>query len=106
MWATSVRAAEVGDEQRGEDPTVNALLARVCALTGKQAALFLPGGTMANNIAVAVHTRSGDAVLARRSAHLLRSETAGPVVLARVQIEPLDDFTAGGVHRHAARGAR
>jgi threonine aldolase len=101
----AIAAAEVGDEQRGEDPTVNALLQRVCALTGKPAALFLPGGTMANTIAIAVHTRSGDAVLAHRSAHLLRSETAGPVVLARVQMEPLDQLTADAVERHLAKGS-
>jgi threonine aldolase len=104
----AIAAAEVGDEQRGEDPTVNALLARVCALTGKEAALFLPGGTMANIIAVAVHARTGEAVLAHRDAHLIRSESAGPVVLARVLIDALDGtdghFTAGDVTRRAARG--
>jgi threonine aldolase len=103
-----IAEAEVGDEQRGEDPTVNALLARVCALTGKEAALFLPGGTMANNIAVAVHTRTGEAVLAHRDAHLIRSESAGPVVLARVMMDALDGpdgrFSAEQVERFAARG--
>ncbi|WP_064750294.1 threonine aldolase family protein [Solirubrobacter soli] len=101
----AIAAAEVGDEQRGEDPTVNELLERVCALTGKAAALFLPGGTMANIIAVAAHTRSGDAVLAHRAAHLLRSESAGPVVFARVQMEPLDELTPEAVERHAAKGS-
>ena len=104
----AIASAEVGDEQRGEDPTVNALLRRVCGLTGKEAALFLPGGTMANNIAVAVHTRSGEAVLAHRDAHLVRSESAGPVVLARVLIDALDGpdghFTAQDVMRRASRG--
>ena len=104
----AIAAAEVGDEQRGEDPTVNALLARVCALTGKEAALFLPGGTMANIIAVAVHARTGDAVLAHRDAHLIRSESAGPVVLARVLVDALDGpdghFTADDVTRRAAAG--
>ncbi|MDA0159446.1 aminotransferase class I/II-fold pyridoxal phosphate-dependent enzyme [Solirubrobacter ginsenosidimutans] len=104
----AIAAAEVGDEQRGEDPTVNALLRRVCELTGKEAALFLPGGTMANNIAVAVHARSGEAVLAHHDAHLIRSESAGPVVLARVLIDALDGadghFTPEDVTRRAARG--
>jgi threonine aldolase len=101
----AIAAAEVGDEQRGEDPTVNALPARVCALTGKDAALFLPGGTMANIVAVAAHTRSGDAVLAHRDAHILRSESAGPVVFARVQTEALDELTPETVERHAASGS-
>jgi threonine aldolase len=104
----AIAAAEVGDEQRGEDPTVNALLRRMCDLTGKEAALFLPGGTMANTIAVAVHARSGEAVLAHRDAHLIRSESAGPVVLARVLIDALDGedghFAPEDATRRAARG--
>ena len=55
--------AEVGDEQRGEDPTVNALQARVAALLGKEAAVFLPSGTMCNEIALLVHCRPGDEVI-------------------------------------------
>src|ERR671918_2348160 len=86
----AIAAADVGDEQRGEDPTVNRLLERVASLTGKQAALFLPSGTMANNVAIAAHTRSGNAVLAHRDAHIIRSESAGAVVLARVMMDALD----------------
>jgi threonine aldolase len=52
--------AEVGDEQKGEDPTVNLLQEMVADLLGKEAAVFLPSGTMCNEIAVKVHTRHGD----------------------------------------------
>ncbi len=55
--------AEVGDDVYGEDPTVNALEQRTAELLGKEAALFVPSGTMANQIAVGVHTRPGDEVL-------------------------------------------
>lgn len=74
--------AEVGDEQRGEDPTVNTLNARAAELLGKEAALFLPSGTMCNQIAVAVHCRPGDEILAAESAHLITLEGAGAAVLA------------------------
>ena len=52
--------AEVGDEQKGEDPTVNRLQEMVAELLGKEAAVYLPSGTMCNEIAVKVHTRPGD----------------------------------------------
>ena len=57
--------AEVGDEQKMEDPTVNALQDRVAELTGQEAALFLPSGTMCNQIALAVHCGPGDLILVR-----------------------------------------
>ena len=60
--------AEVGDEQKFEDPTVNALCARVAELLGKEAAVFLPSGTMCNEIAFRLHIRPGgdEAILHRR----------------------------------------
>ena len=64
--------AEVGDEQKGQDPTVNALLERVVDLLGKEAALFFPGGTMCNLVAIKVQTRPGDAILADAMAHIIR----------------------------------
>jgi threonine aldolase len=81
--------ADVGDEQKGEDPTVNALLERVAALLGKEAAIFLPGGTMCNLIAIKVQTRPGDAILADSMAHLIRAESAGPAFSSGVLIEPI-----------------
>jgi threonine aldolase len=74
--------AEVGDEQNGDDPTVNALCDRMAGLTGKQAALFLPTGTMCNQISILVHCRPGDEILAHESAHIIINEGGGPGALA------------------------
>ncbi len=78
----AMAAAEVGDEQRGEDPSTSALCERVADLLGMEAALFLPSGIMCNQIAIAVHCRPGDEVLAAESAHIIGSEGAGAAVLA------------------------
>ena len=78
--------AEVGDEQAGLDPTVNLLCDRMAALLGKQAAMFLPSGTMCNEIAILTHCRAGDAVLAHDTAHILSAEGGAPAALAGVQI--------------------
>lgn len=82
--------AEVGDEQRGEDPTVNRLQDRVAELLGKEAALFLPSGTMCNEIAIAVHCRPGDEVVCDRHSHIVVAEGGGPAALAGVMLHPLD----------------
>jgi len=74
--------AEVGDEQRGEDPSTNALCERVADLLGQEAALFLPSGTMCNQIAIAVHCRGGDEILASDNAHIIGSEGAGAAIFA------------------------
>ncbi len=86
--------AEVGDEQAGLDPTVNALCDRMAALLGKQAAIFLPSGTMCNEVAILTHCRPGDAVLAHATAHILTAEGGAPAALAGVQILGLEG--AGG----------
>jgi threonine aldolase len=82
--------AEVGDEQKGEDPTVNLLQEMVAELLGKEAALFLPSGTMCNEIALRVHCRPGDEYLAHHSAHPIHFETGGPSALAGAHARPLD----------------
>jgi threonine aldolase len=82
--------AEVGDEQSGLDPTIDALCDRMAALLGKEAALFLPSGTMCNQIAILTHCRPGEAVLAHRSAHILTAEGGAAAALAGVQITPLE----------------
>jgi threonine aldolase len=82
--------AEVGDEQKGEDPTVNLLQEMVAELLGKDAALFLPSGTMCNEIAMRVHCRPGDEMLAHRTAHPIHFEAGGPAALAGVNVSPLD----------------
>lgn len=69
--------AEVGDEQLREDPTVNRLQETVAALLGKEAALFLPSGTMCNQVAFAVHCRAGDEILLHELAHPLLYEAGG-----------------------------
>ena len=79
----AIAEAEVGDEQKGEDPTVNRLQMMVADLLGKEAALFLPSGTMCNEIAIKVHTRPGDAILADRLAHVFGSEAGGPALPLR-----------------------
>ena len=82
--------AEVGDEQRGEDPTVNALCERVADLLGKEAAVFLPSGTMCNEIALLVHCRPGDEILCDRTSHILNYEAGGPAALAGAVMTPID----------------
>ncbi|MSP04091.1 MAG: low specificity L-threonine aldolase [Acetobacteraceae bacterium] len=70
----AMMAADLGDEQFGEDPTVNELCARMAALMGKEAAVFMPSGTMCNQIAIRTHCRAGDEVLAHQQAHIISSE--------------------------------
>jgi threonine aldolase len=81
--------AEVGDDQSGTDPTINALCERMAELLGKEAAVFLPSGTMANEIAILVHCRPGDEILAHRLAHIYTSEGGAPWALAGVQVTGL-----------------
>jgi threonine aldolase len=81
--------AEVGDEQNREDPTVNRLQAMVAELLGKEAALFLPSGTMCNQVAFAVHCRSGDEILFHELAHPLLYEAGGPAALIGAIMRPL-----------------
>jgi threonine aldolase len=83
--------AEVGDEQRGLDPTVNTLCDRVADLLGLEAAVFLPSGTMCNEIAVRIHIRpGGDALYLHRTAHPLLFEAGGPAALSGAVVVPLD----------------
>jgi threonine aldolase len=79
-------AAEVGDDVFGEDPVVNALEARVAALLGKEAGLFVPSGTMANQIAIRVLTQPGDEVILEADAHPFHYEAGGAAVIAGVTL--------------------
>ena len=81
--------AETGDEQGGSDPTVWELCDRTAALLGKQAAMFLPSGTMCNQVAVATHCRPGDEILAHQDAHIQSSEAGGPGAISGVMIRGL-----------------
>jgi threonine aldolase len=81
--------AEVGDEQIGDDPTVNLLNERVAELLGKEAAVFMPSGTMCNVAATLVHSRPGDEILAHESAHIIAREGGAHAALGGFQITPL-----------------
>lgn len=83
----AIAAAEVGDEQKGEDPTVIRLQERVAGLLGKEAALWLPTGTMCNLVAVKTHTRPGDALVADWMAHVIRAESGGAALASGVIVE-------------------
>ena len=78
--------AEVGDEQHGDDPTVHALCDRMAALLGKEAAMFLPSGTMCNEIAILTHCRPGDEILGHETCHIITSEGGAPWALAGTQV--------------------
>ncbi len=81
--------APVGDDQRSEDPTANALQEEAARLLGKEAVLFLPSATMANQIAIKVHTQPGDEILCHEKAHIRLYEGGGPAVLSGCLLRPL-----------------
>lgn len=78
--------AEVGDDVYGEDPTVNRLQEAAAALLGKRAALFVPSGTMANQLAIRAHTQPGQEVIVESKAHIVRYEQGAAGALAGVQL--------------------
>ena len=77
----AMMAAEVGDEQHGDDPAILELCDRMAALLGKEAAVFLPSGTMCNQIAILTHCRAGDEILAHEASHIIMNEGGGPGAL-------------------------
>ncbi|HVV43414.1 MAG TPA: threonine aldolase family protein [Nitrobacter sp.] len=81
--------AEVGDEQIGDDPTVNLLCARVADLLGKEAAVFMPSGTMCNVAATLAHCRPGDEILAHETAHIIAREGGAHAALGGFQVTRL-----------------
>ena len=110
----AMAAAPVGDEQRGEDPSVNRLCEIVADMLGKQAAVYLPSGTMCNQIAILVHCRPGDEIIADRTAHIINSEAGGAAALAGAMVRAVDgirgvfapeqaDEAVRGASRHAPR---
>jgi threonine aldolase len=87
----AIAAAEVGDEQRGMDPTTRRLQERVAQLLGHEAALFLPSGTMCNEIALRLHVRpGGDEVILDTTSHPVNFEAGGPAQLAGAMVRTLD----------------
>ena len=97
----AIADAEVGDDVLDGDPTVRRLEAQVAAMLGKEAALFFPSGTMANQTAVWVHTSPGTEVLLDAGAHIVNWEMAGAAALAGVQVRPV----AAGEGRAVASAA-
>jgi threonine aldolase len=85
----AIARAEVGDEQIGDDPSVNLLCERVADLLGKQAAVFMPSGTMCNVAATLTHCRPGDEILAHETAHIIAREGGAHAALGGFQITPL-----------------
>jgi threonine aldolase len=79
-----IARAEVADDVHGEDPTINRLQERTAALLGKEAALYVPSGTMSNQIAVKVHTQPGDELLCEATCHIYNYEAGGPAMLSGV----------------------
>ncbi|WP_254536129.1 threonine aldolase family protein [Halomarina litorea] len=89
--------AEVGDDVYGEDPTVNELESRVADLLGYEAALYVPSGTMGNQIAARVHTDRGQEALVERESHVYKWELGGFAQHAQLQVRPVDGGERGTV---------
>jgi len=81
--------AEVGDDVYGEDPLMNQLQSTVAEMLGKEAGLFIPSGTMSNQLAIRSHTQPGDELICEYNAHIFNYEGGGPALLSGVQIHPL-----------------
>jgi threonine aldolase len=100
----AIARAPVGDMQYGDDPTLNALEARVADLLGKEASMWLPSGTMANQVALRVLTRPGDDVLVASEAHSVWHEAGGSAANSGVQFTEIGEagvFGPDDVRRHA-----
>ncbi len=82
--------AEVGDEQLFEDPSVNKLNEMVADLLGKEEAIYLPSGLMANQISYAIHCRSGDEIIMDKTAHPIHFEGGAVAIISGASINPLD----------------
>jgi len=85
----AMSAAEVGDDVYGDDPTANELEERTAELLGKEAAVFVPTGSMSNQIALRTHTEPGDLVILDRHAHIVLNEGGGGAALSGVTMRPL-----------------
>lgn len=93
----AMAAAPVGDDQFGEDPTVIALQERIAGLLGKEASLWFPTGTMANQVALRTLTRPGDDVIVSRESHAVWHETGGGAANSGVQFTEIGAVGAGGL---------
>ena len=100
----AIANAEVGDDVFGEDPTVLRLERMGAALLGKEAAMFVPSGTMANQLAIRLHTRPGDEMLCEAGAHPFNYEAGGPAMLSGVTVR-LATGERGLLRPHQVSGA-
>ncbi len=91
----AMAAAEVGDDVFGDDPTVNLLEQKMAGMLGKEAALFVPSGTMSNLLALMSHCGRGDEFIAGQKAHLYVNEAGGAAVLGSIQPQPIAHQTDG-----------
>ena len=87
---SKIDLAKLGDDVFGEDELTNEFEKQVAELLGKEAGLFVPSGTMANQLAIKVSTQEGDEVICETGAHIANYETAAPAMLSRVQLKTLD----------------
>lgn len=85
----AILTAKVGDDVYGEDPTVNELQEFTAELLGKEAALFVPSGTMGNQLGLKINTNEGDEVICENEAHIFFYETAAPSLISRIQLKPI-----------------
>ena len=96
--------AEVGDDVYGEDPTINLLQNRIAKLLKKEAALFVPSGVMANQLAIKVNTQPGDEIIVERDSHIFNYETAAASFLSRIQLNTIQG-TRGVLTLEQIKGA-
>ncbi len=98
-----IAEAQVGDDVYGEDPTVNKLEERTAEILGKEAALFVPSGTMSNQLAIKTLTVPGDEMLLDENSHCYYYESGAPAVLSGVTCKLIRGnrgiFIAGGINR-------
>ena len=81
--------AEVGDDVLGDDPTIIKLEEKIAEIMGKEAAIFLPSGTMANQVAIWLHTNRGDGIAVQKDAHIFHYEAGAPAILSSVMMRPV-----------------
>ncbi len=86
----AMASAEVGDDVYGDDPTVNRLQERTAALLGKEASLFVPSGTMANQLSIRVQTQPGDEIIAHKESHAYFYEVGAPAALSGCSLKLLE----------------
>lgn len=98
----AMMAAPLGDDVMGDDPTVIALQEKIAAMLGKEAALFVPSGTMSNAVAIKTHTSPGDELVCSDSAHIYRYEGGGFAALSGCSVALVDTSASHGVMDPAA----